>query len=357
MRYFRVLPAILFGLLLSGCASVPGISSSGQSSALQNDLDLFLQWFPGEYDNYEQHWQDKLDEVEQVHEHIHHIFFPVSMPGVGEHTFFVQQYMDGDPANIYRMRLYNLSLDDNEAAIRLDIFTFKDEERFSSSHLNPQVLTGLTRDDFIERPGCEVYWKNTGEYFHGYMKEDACQVVSRRSGKTIIITDDLRLTPDEIWIRDEAFYADGTRVFGNRAGIHHKNRKVQYYSGWAGVSTTGQAVVPDDGNWQASPVGPEFIGDLDVFGRFVIHNEGQVVPIVDEDGNQSGYSVRLAKLTYQNTTLPILTLKIIEDATARTLAYSWSETGSERIGINTRWAQSGLTLQSGSPSWGFPVAE
>ena len=58
-------------------------------------------------------------------------------------------------------------------------------------------------------------------------------------------------------------------------------------------------------------------------------------------------------LTYQNTKVPTLTLKIIEDSSGKTLAYSWVESGSERVGINTRWAQAGLTVQPGEPSFGF----
>ena len=97
------------------------------ASELDDQLDKFLTWFPGEYDNYEQAWQDKLDEVAQPHEHIHHIFYPVAAPEIGEHIFFVQQYMDGDPENIYRQRLYKLEKDTRENALRLTIFSFQDE--------------------------------------------------------------------------------------------------------------------------------------------------------------------------------------------------------------------------------------
>jgi hypothetical protein len=337
-------------LVLATGVSLPAVA---QANSLQDDFSRLLSWFPGEYDNYEQNWQDKLDQVEQVHEHIHHIFFPVDASAVGAHTFFVQQYMDGDPANVYRRRFYSFSLDPEEQAIRLDIYSFNDADKYADAHLNPDVLNGLSEVELTGRPGCEVYWKFTGEHFHGYMKEKACRVMSKRSGKEIFITDDLKLTANEIWIRDEAFFADGTRVFGNSAGIHHKNRKVQYYNGWAGVSSAGPGLALEGGNWAQKNGDWEFTGELDNFGRFVIHNEGQIVPVLTKDGSPSGFSVQLAKLTYQNTAVPILTLKIREDATAKTLAYSWTETGTERIGINTRWAQSGLTLKSGSPSFGF----
>ena len=76
---------------------------------------------------------------------------------------------------------------------------------------------------------------------------------------------------------------------------------------------------------------------------FRIHNEGQIVPIVDAEGGKTGYSVQLARLTYQNTTQPILQLGVIEDASGKTITYIWSEVGSERLGINLRWMQVGLT--------------
>ncbi len=192
------------------------VTAQAVSETLQADFDRFLEWFPGEYDNHEQHWQDKLDKAPQVHERIHHIFYPVSAPAIGEHTYFVQQYMDGDPANIYRQRLYRFSVDATEGAIRLDIYSFNDEPKYRDAHLNPGILAGLGSSELGDRPGCEVYWKYTGEYFHGYMKEKACTVISNRTGQRIFITDDLRLTPDEIWIRDEAFFEDGSRVFGKQ---------------------------------------------------------------------------------------------------------------------------------------------
>jgi hypothetical protein len=77
------------------------------------------------------------------------------------------------------------------------------------------------------------------------------------------------------------------------------------------------------------------------------------VPILDDVGEPSGYSVQLAKLTYENTMVPILTLKLWEDATRKVLTYSWAAIDSERVGLNARWAQIGLTLQPGSPSYGF----
>jgi hypothetical protein len=338
------------GIALLSTGAISLAAPQAAPASLEQQLQTFLQWFPGEYDNYEQVYADTENQVEQIHEHIHHIFYPASSPSMGDHVFFVQQYMDGNPQQIYRQRLYRFSIDAEESALRLDIFSFKNEDKYRNAFLTPDILTDLTPDELIERPGCEVYWRfaeKEQNAFHGYMHEKTCSFVSERSGKRIYITDDLRLTRDQIWIRDEAFDENGGRVFGNRAGIHHKNRKVQYYSGWAGISSEGPLEVLEDGNWESHGELWEYIGDLDNFSRFVLHNEGQIVPVLDKSGNNSGYSVQLARLTYANTTVPTLTLKIIDDATRKTLAYSWGQPDATRLGINTRWAQSGTTLRTG----------
>jgi hypothetical protein len=102
------------------------------------------------------------------------------------------------------------------------------------------------------------------------------------------------------------------------------------------------------------PEGPASTGGDDTY-RFMpgltVHNEGQVVPILDPEGRRTGYAFQLARLTYQNTRTPILKLGLIDEATGATLVYSWAEPGAERIGINVRWAQVGLTRKPGVPSF------
>ena len=41
-----------------------------------------------------------------------------------------------------------------------------------------------------------------------------------------------------------------------------------------------------------------------------MHNEGQIIPLITEEGIDTGYSVELARLTYQNTKTEILKLAL-----------------------------------------------
>ena len=109
----------------------------------------------------------------------------------------------------------------------------------------------------------------------------------------------------------------------------HQARRVRRYTGWVAL--------------QRRRIDPQAAGDDYVFLKDLrLHDEGFVVSIKD-GGQLTGYAVELARLTYQNTRTAVLKLGVIDEATGRTLSYSWAEPGAKRIGINLRWVQAGLT--------------
>lgn len=299
---------------------------------LEADFQRFLAWFPGEYNNHEQVWQARSAGVEP-HEHLHHIFAPVSVPGLGEHVFYVQQHMDADPDNIYRQRLYLFEKNAERGAIQLTIFSFPDDPAVRDAHRDPTKVAGFTRAELRSIPGCEVYWTWNGEYFDGRMDEGACSFISPRLGKRITITDDLKLTAEEIWIRDVARDEDGNLVFGNPEREHHKNRRVQYYAGWVAIKRAGSEAAPEDRDW---------IG----MRGLRLHSEGDGIAVVAEDGTPMGVRVQLARLTHRNSAVPVLTLRVLDEESGRLLAYAWGEPGAERLGLNIGWLQAGFTREA-----------
>ena len=71
------------------------------------------------------------------------------------------------------------------------------------------------------------------KFYLGYTKEGACQVESKRSGRTLVISDDLRLDAKSIWIQDRAVDSEGNYVYGHKGGIPHKLQKVRPFTCWA----------------------------------------------------------------------------------------------------------------------------
>ena len=132
-----------------------------------------------------------------------------------------------------------------------------------------------------------------------------------------------RLTVDAQWLESTWSTRDGERV--------ERARRVRHYTGWVAL--------------RRSRLDPDAAADDYVFMRRARwHDEGSVIPVLDGD-RATGYAVELARLTHQNSRTAVVKLGIVDTSTGKTLSYSWAEPGAERIGINLRWIQAGLTRE------------
>ena len=194
---------------------------------LEKDLKLITKWFAGYFDNREQVEEEKAKNIdaELIHEQIHGIFAPVEIPAFGQNVLYVKQYMDDDPSQVYRQRVYSFHVNEQEEAIELRIYAFLDDEAYMDAHLEPGKLSDLTPEKMSYKEGCELFWYKKDNYFLGYMKEGACRVCSQKTGKIITITDDCYLDRKQLWIRDRALDEDGNYIFGHKGNIHHKMKK------------------------------------------------------------------------------------------------------------------------------------
>ncbi len=320
-------------VFLAGVAAVAtlccsNIAIADQNAVLDRDFRTFLEWFPGVYDNQEQvYFEEELGVPEEErHERIHHTFARVDLPAFGEHVFYVQQYLDDDPEKIYRQRIYVFSPDYEENAIRLQIYTPGDVASLVDAHLDPSKLEGLTPDEARNMPGCDVFWKKRAAEFDGQMKERACSFVSQRSGKRIIIDDDLVLSQDELWISDRAEDEDGNYVFGNKAGIPHKNVKARQFECWIAARHK------DDEEWT-------FRQGLEIWDQ-----GGRVWIDTDENEPQTvGIKMRNVRWPTGNNrdSLVLYAYRKDED---KAVSYAWGDPTATRLALNLRWMQASCTL-------------
>ena len=308
---------------------------AAEPTRLEADLAQMLEWFEGRFDN---HWQNREEEaadppVEHPHGRIHSIFAPVEFPSLGEHVFYVEQFSGGDPTRIYRQRLYTFHADPEAEAVVLTIYAMPEPKAVVGAHLDPSKLAGLTAEDLTHYPGCEVYWQRVDrggddDHFYGKTREGACRVESKRSGRTLIISDDLRLDAGQIWIQDRAVDTEGDWVYGNRAGVPHKLWRASPFRCWAAAPKEGE-----DGGWHSWR-------DLE------IHDQGSRVELVPEDGSEQRYTFELFQAVYRGANeVPVLELAIREPEKEKSSAYAWAAPDSARIGINLRSVQVGCTAQ------------
>lgn len=342
----------LFGLGVAGCAqlSIPAAAPGAPTSTvptLQTDFDRFIKWFGGEWNNNEQVWQQQIDiktkPTDEKIAHTHHIFAPVVAPKIGKHVYYVQQSLDGDLSKSYRQRVYRMSPDEKENAVKLEIFNLPDDKLYFDAHKKPELFANLEVSQLRATPGCEVYWRYDAstKAFDGTLKPNTCSFVSARFGnKRVIFSDTLKLTESEIWINDQARDEQGGYVFGSKTDTPVKNRKVRYYTGWAYIRHEG-------------PKGDGTNKKFTFQRNITIHNEGQRIPIIYDDGTPSPYMVELAQLTYQNTNLPILKLALIDKDTKKSVTYIWGNTEASRLGMNLTWFQVGVTQKTSRVEYGF----
>ncbi|MEL7269737.1 MAG: chromophore lyase CpcT/CpeT [Bacteroidota bacterium] len=209
--------------LLLGAFWVSGISLWAQQTnsnileySLAQDLDTLLTWFPGEYDNHQQVYRESVSDLpkEKRHRQTHHIFTSVQLDFIPGRKLYAQQSQHYDLDDIYRQRIYAFEVDETEQALRLTIYTPKDPSQLKNAHLKPELFQGLSADDFILKPGCEVYWKRNGNQFEGYLKENACSYFSKRFDTQVFLNETLILRKDALLLDDTAVDSEGNLVFG-----------------------------------------------------------------------------------------------------------------------------------------------
>ncbi|MFZ4120870.1 MAG: chromophore lyase CpcT/CpeT [Caulobacterales bacterium] len=312
---------------------------------LERDFAQYLAWFEGRFDNDRQVFFEPDIGVPESdrHERIHSIFRPVALPAFGDHVFYVEQYLDADPARVYRQRLYVMSIDESRNAIRLAIHIPKNPDAIRGAYLNPDLLAQLTPADMTTYPGCDVFWRRQETMFVGGMAHDACRITSTRSGRTLIVSDDLILSADGISIHDRAVDEQGAYVYGNRAGVPHQLRRARPFECWTAVlrgavhGDSGQGAEPNDWNFRRG---------------LWLHDQGGTADIVTDENPSRRFTVKLRRVEWPyGTNRPSLTLYVHEQGNPRALSYTWGEYDAERLGLNLRWLQVSCTHAPQRP-WG-----
>lgn len=204
-------------------------------------------------------------------------------------------------------------VDDDAVAIAIDEgFVAGEADWTMTIALNSQGLYGTIANADGEATDCVYRWKRHSDGYLG-------SVQNRKDCATEL--------PDTMLVNDG--YLVTTRA-SRRTERVVQFRRVNHYRGW--ISLKRQHIDPEAND-----------DDFIFLQGLRVHDEGYITPVLD-DGKPTGYSVELARLTYQRTQIPILKIGVIDEATGKTVSYAWAEQGAERIGINLRWIQGGFTM-------------
>lgn len=193
-------------------------------TSLEADFALFLSWFPGRYDNALQIHQQAAIEIpeDQKNYRRHSIFRRVELPAFGDVVFYAEQSRDGDLDNIYRLRIYALSLIPARNAFRLRVHIPKDTTPLKGAYKDPGLLSDLTPGTTIAWEGCDVFWTRIADRFEGSLGTGACQFFSPRFETEIVLEETLTLTNNALWFADRGLNLSGAYLFGMQGNVPAK---------------------------------------------------------------------------------------------------------------------------------------
>lgn len=296
MTAFRSGIALALSIWVSGCATVPAVAPPAVTTAaeeLSSDQPSAADRLPGDYVNYLQVWQQKVDEEPEPDAVAGLRIIDVDQPS---DFLLIERYVVGLPETLVRRWLRPTG---SEGAF--DAFAAPDTVSFDGV---------FDAADLIPDPDCAMTWRTVAN--------DGLAVVP---GANCALTEGWqRLTLRGDGHLDVARTDGGGQVF----------KRARWFKGWMGVKKQRWDPEAGDDDW--------------VFmGTFQIHNEGDTVRLVDKDGTPTGFAVQLERLVYQNTRTPVLKLGLIDEEQGKTIHYIWSEPGSRLLGMNLRWFQVGLT--------------
>ncbi len=291
---------------------------------LERELEYLMAVWPGDYDNREQVQHDadvgKPTYDSGAHLRVHGQIRRVDLPAFGPYVLYVEEYKDDNPASIFRQRLYELSADENENAVRIKLHFFDDRQKGLDAHNDPSILDGITRDNTTTLAGCDVFLKRDGYVLSGGMKRGDCafgQGEDRRYSEY-----QLRVGEDGYSFRDHFVNAATGEEIEAVAGFQwHDLRRARWFQCMIDFPTN-----PDN------PRDPRQYTEHYVR----IHDQGGVFSFTYPDGRAMTLSMR-NRWSY-GMQRDSFVIKIHDGGEPDPdLVYAWAQPGDDRIGMNPGW--------------------
>lgn len=172
-------------MMASGCTYEPTAESAGSTAtnSSKQDLATIMKWWSGSYNNDRQ--LSKLaaegkpiwrvdDAGKGGHIEVTSHYHLVNLPEFGDHVIYVEETKHGNPENIFRQRIYTLSIDDADQ-LRVKLWYFNDKKKYVGAWKDLSRLNDLTKDQmFPLKDECDLLVKKQGDKYHMPMADKSC---------------------------------------------------------------------------------------------------------------------------------------------------------------------------------------
>lgn len=300
--------------------------SYGQSDPNARDLRILTEWFEGEFDNDAQLWlegrRDWKGNPDEKHSRLHVVHKKIIASDVGEHVFYIEEYIDNDPRSIVRQRVVSFESIPTSDEIVMKIFFLQDAERFQLDS-NRLVDTQLELKELYALNGCDVIFKRSGEQYHGSMRSKACRLGEGELARYSV--HDMVVSQNQYWRVDQTYlFSNDQHYKGHPNDEPYKLRRATNYT--CDVSFHEKAYyIPSDKDKK--------------YKGAVIHNQGGMQwfdnPI---DGKKYGVQLREKEYPFYNEGSDFLMLRFIEEGAVASTAIITTSPRTPSISFQIGWA-------------------
>lgn len=312
------------GVLVAAMAALiilPAAAQERRYTSLDYELEYLMEIWPGDFNNREQVQFDAdggmRDYESGAQLRVHGQYAQVDLPAFGEHVLFVEEYQNDDPKSVFRERLYVLSADETENAIRIKIHFFNDKEKWLGAHDDPSILDGITPDDTTTNAACDLLLRRNGAYLTGGIKDRGC--TSSEGEEEISSEFQIRVGEDSYAFRSRFLSTTtGEEVLAISGFRWHELRRARWF----------QCMIDF----------PYEVGKPAMYTEHYarVHDQGGIFAFTHPDGRPMALSMR-NRWSY-GMQRDSFVIKVHDGGEpAPDLVYAWGSPGDDRIGLNPGW--------------------
>jgi hypothetical protein len=191
-------------VLAAGCAAPP-------QTKHESELVQVTAWLPGHYDNRAQVATDAKHE-RSSHDAVSVIIVKVDSLTVGEHVFYLQQFLTGAPSQVLAQHI--LSFEVVKDQIVETVYNLAEPKRWREGDASPELFSSLQPDDLKMITGCSLIWKKDGDHFTAQNDRRHCHTTPESAPAAVSAEWKVELEADQLSLSEQAFDSDGALVYG-----------------------------------------------------------------------------------------------------------------------------------------------
>lgn len=196
------------------------------------ELEEMVKVLEGTFDNYEQCYWEEIEQIapELRHRRMTSVYRRVDLPAFKGTVFYAHKWWDGDTENFAYRNLYVVNRDPTLNALRLDLLTIPNPERFENALEDESLLRILSPSEMITMPAeCNTVWRKQGDAFHVTMAGQCMLTSVSPTDEALAIEVDTRIDQENFLYLSIGRDEHGNILYGPKDLVHSRELRARWF--------------------------------------------------------------------------------------------------------------------------------